>query len=313
MARVVLVTGVGRYLGARVAARLADDRSITRIIGVDTIPPGPDGSALGRAEFVRADIAHPLIATLVDQAGADTVVHTYPGADTAGLLAACERTRGLTRLVATTSTEVYGASRNDPAVFTESSGPARNLSNRSARVAAEADAAVRAFARRRPEVSVTTLRLAAVVGPTADSWVARYLDHPVAPTVLGFDPRLQLLHEYDAVQAVTRAVRLRVAGAINVAGDGIVTLVQALRLAGRLRVARAARARRRARAAAAVQPGRRHVPPARRARLPAALHGDRSALCASARARRPVRARPARRGRPGRSAAPRRGAPGAIR
>jgi UDP-glucose 4-epimerase len=237
MARVVLITGVGRYLGARVAARLSDDRSVTRIIGVDTIPPRPDASALGRAEFVRADIAHPLIATLIDQAGADTVVHTYPDADTAGLLNACERARGLTRLVATTSTEVYGASRTDPAVFSESSGPARNLSNRSAREAAEADAALRAFARRRPEVTVTTLRLAAVVGPTADSWVARYLDHPIALTVLGFDPRLQLVHEYDAVQAVTRAVRLRVSGAINVAGDGIVTLVQALRLAGRLRVA----------------------------------------------------------------------------
>ncbi len=237
MARVVLVTGVGRGLGARVAARLADDRSVTRVIGVDTIPPHPDASSLGRAEFVRADIAHPLVATLLDQAGADTVVHTYPGPDTAGLLAACERSRALTRLVATTSTEVYGASRNDPALFAEASGPARELPNRSARTAAETDAAVRAFARRRPEVAVTSLRLAAVVGPAADSWVTRYLAHPVAPTVLGFDPRLQLLHEYDAVQVLARAARMRATGAINVAGDGVVSLIQALRLAGRLRVA----------------------------------------------------------------------------
>ncbi len=74
MARVVVVTGVGRYLGARVAARLAADRSIERVIGVDTVPARPelDGA---RVEFVRADIAHPLIATVLDQAGADTVVH----------------------------------------------------------------------------------------------------------------------------------------------------------------------------------------------------------------------------------------------
>jgi len=236
MARVVLVTGVGRYLGARVAARLSDDRSIARVIGVDTVAPR-DVTALGRAEFVRADIAHPLIAKLLDQAGADTILHTDHSAAPGSLLAACERARALTRFVATTSTEMYGASRHDPAVFTEATPPAHDLPTDSGRRAAQTDAAVRAFARRRPDVTVTTLRLAAaVVGPSADSWITRYLARPVAPTVLGFDPRLQLLHEYDAVQATVRAARIRVAGAVNVAGAGVVTLIQALRLAGRLRV-----------------------------------------------------------------------------
>src|SRR6478752_2017666 len=216
MARVVLVTGVGRYLGARVAARLSDDRAITRIIGVDTIPPR-DEAALGRAEFVRADIAHPLIATLLVQAGADTVVHTDPGTGSAALLAACEQTRTLTRFVATSSTQVYGASRHDPALFTEASGPAAGLPTEAGRTAAQAETAVRTFARRRPDITVTTLRLAAaVVGPSADSWFTQYLARPVAPTVLGFDPRLQLLHEYDAVQATVRAARIRIAGTVNV-------------------------------------------------------------------------------------------------
>lgn len=236
MARVVLVTGVGRYLGARVAARLSDDRSIARIIGVDTTPP-ETSDALGRAEFVRADIAHRFIARLLDQAGVDAVVHTDPGAGSIGLLAACERSRGLTRFVATTSTEVYGASRHDPAVFTEATGAARDLPTEFGRASAQTEVAVRAFARRRPDVVVTTLRLAsAVVGPTADSWFTRYLARPVAPTVFGFDPRLQLLHEYDAVQATVRAVRARIPGPVNVAGAGVVSLTQALRLAGRLRV-----------------------------------------------------------------------------
>jgi UDP-glucose 4-epimerase len=236
MARVVLVTGVGRYLGARVAARLSDDRSITRIIGVDTIPPR-DEAALGRTEFVRADIAHPLIGTLLVQAGVDTVVHTDPGAGSTGLLAACEQARALTRLVATTSTEVYGASRHDPALFTEASGPSGGLPTATGRAAAHTETVVRAFARRRPDVTATTLRLAAaIVGPSADSWFTRYLARPIAPTVLGFDPRLQLLHEYDAVQATVRAARMRIAGPVNVAGAGIVPLTRALRLAGRLRV-----------------------------------------------------------------------------
>ena len=40
---VVLVTGVSRYLGGHLAARLAADPSIERVLGVDTVPPAPSG------------------------------------------------------------------------------------------------------------------------------------------------------------------------------------------------------------------------------------------------------------------------------
>ena len=66
MARVVLVTGVSRYLGGRLA-RLAADKTPTvdRVIGVDVIPPGAD---IGSAEFVRADIRNPVIAKVIKAA-----------------------------------------------------------------------------------------------------------------------------------------------------------------------------------------------------------------------------------------------------
>ena len=51
MARVVLVTGVSRYLGGRFARLLQSDLGIDRVIGVDVVPPTLD---LGRTEFVRA-------------------------------------------------------------------------------------------------------------------------------------------------------------------------------------------------------------------------------------------------------------------
>ena len=67
MTRVVLVTGVSRYLGSRLAGRLAADPRIDRVIGVDTAPPArADLDLLGRTEFVRADIRNPLIAKVIE-------------------------------------------------------------------------------------------------------------------------------------------------------------------------------------------------------------------------------------------------------
>jgi UDP-glucose 4-epimerase len=59
---------------------------------------------------------------------------------------------------------------------------------------------------------------------------------PFVPTSLGFDPRLQLLHEDDAVEFLRRATVERHAGVFNVAGDGVVYLSQAIRRAGRMRL-----------------------------------------------------------------------------
>ena len=50
----------------RLAAELAADPAIERVIGVDTVPPGPEMlRALGRTEFVRADIRNPLIGKVI--------------------------------------------------------------------------------------------------------------------------------------------------------------------------------------------------------------------------------------------------------
>ena len=76
MPNVVLITGVSRYLGARLAAELVADPSIERVIGIDSAAAAPsDLHRLGRTEFVRADIRNPLIAKVIAQARVDTVVH----------------------------------------------------------------------------------------------------------------------------------------------------------------------------------------------------------------------------------------------
>ena len=251
---VVLVTGVSRHLGGRLAARLAADPSIERVIGVDTVPP-PRGLAahLGRTEFVRADIRNPLIAKVIATAKVDTVVHLNITAlprgaggrasmkemnviGTMQLLAACQKSGALRRLVLKSSTAVYGSSSRDPALFTEETEPRSLPRSGYAKDAVEVEGYVRGFSRRRPDVSVCVLRFTDVIGPGADSLLLRYLRLPVVPTVLGFDPRVQLLHADDALEVLRLAATSDRGGTVNVGGAKVLLLSQLVRRAGRVPV-----------------------------------------------------------------------------
>jgi UDP-glucose 4-epimerase len=249
---VVLVTGVGRFLGGQLAARLATNPAIERVLGVDTVPPPRELlSRMGRAEFVRADIRNPLIAKVIAQAGVDTVVHASlsanPGSSggrtvmkemnvigTMQLLAACQKAETVRRLVLKSTTAVYGSSSRDPAIFNESMTPKDLPRGGYAKDAAEIEGYLRGFARRRPDVAVTVLRFANFIGPRIDTVFTRYFALPVVPTVLGYDARVQLLHEEDGLAVLERATAENLPGVFNVAADGVLLLSQAIRRAGRV-------------------------------------------------------------------------------
>ena len=152
------------------------------------------------------------------------------------LLAACQTSEYIRRVVVASTTAVYGAGSGDPAVFTEDMRASDSPSGDYARDAVEVESYVRGFIRRRPDIAVSVLRLASLMGPTVDTALTRYLSMPIVPTSLGYDPRLQLLHEWDAVEALVRACGNEHRGVVNVAGDGVVSLAQAVRRAGRLRL-----------------------------------------------------------------------------
>lgn len=251
---VVLVTGASRFLGGTLAARIAEHDTVRRVIAVDTVRAtrgafGPEGGV----EFVRADIRNPLIAKVIATAGVDTVVHAALSANpgrsggrsamadmniigSMQLLASCQKAPTVRRLVVKSTTAVYGSGPRDPAVFTEQMEPRGLAAGGYAKDAAEIESYVRGFARRRPDVAVTTLRFANFIGPRIDTALTRYFSLPLVPTVLGYDARLQLLHELDAVAVLELACTAAVSGTYNVAADGVLLASQAIRRAGRILV-----------------------------------------------------------------------------
>lgn len=251
MGRVVLVTGVSRDIGRRFARTAAADPAIDRVIGVDVVPPRGD---IGDVAFRRVDIRNPVIAKVLAKEDVDTVVHmsviATPGSaggrntmkelnvmGTMQLLAACQKSSTVQHLVVKSTTTVYGASPRDPAMFTEEMTPKRLPSSGYAKDVYEVEGYVRGFGRRRPDVRVTTLRAANVIGPHVRSPLTSYFRLPVVPQVLGFDPRLQFLHEDDLLAVLRHSVTHDVPGTFNVAGDGILMGSQALRRLGKPTVA----------------------------------------------------------------------------
>ena len=204
---------------------------------------------IGRAEFVRADIRNPIIAKVINAAEVDTVVHMGVIATpiqaggrmsmkeinvigTMQLLAACQKSPSVRRLVVKSTTSVYGAGPRDPAMFSEEIEP-RTPRRRVGQRPVEVEAYVRGFARRRPDVTVTTLRFANFIGPRVQTPMTSYFSLPAVPVVMG-DARLQFIHEDDGLRAIHEAAVVDKPGLFNVAGDGIIPLSQAIRLAGRL-------------------------------------------------------------------------------
>ncbi len=247
MARRVLVTGVARHLGGRLAQMLSASPDVEVVVGVDTAAPKAD---LGRTEFVRADIRNPIIAKVLSSERIDTVVHMNLIATPAGaggrtamkeinvigtmqLLAACQKAPDVRRLVVKSTTAIYGSTSRDPALFTEDS-PLRGANSGFAKDAVEVEGYVRGFGRRRPDVALSVLRFTNFIGPDLDSSLTRYLSLPVIPTVLGYDPRIQLCHEQDALEVLQLATLTDRAGVFNVGGEGQLLLSQAIRRAGRL-------------------------------------------------------------------------------
>ena len=232
--KVVLVTGACRFLGGYLTARLAQNPLINRVIAVDAVAPSKDMlRRMGRAEFVRADIRNPFVAKVIRNGDVDTVVHAAAAsfAPRSGggaalkeinvlgamqLFAACQKAPSVRRVVLKSTSEVYGSSPHDPVMFTEDSSSRRPFREGFPKDSLDIEGYTRGLGRRRPDIAVTILRLANMIGPAMETTLSRYLAGPLVPTVLGRDARLQLLHEQDALGALERAVMAGKAGTFNI-------------------------------------------------------------------------------------------------
>ncbi len=241
----VLVNGVGTLLGSHIAHRLADDAGV-RLVGMGVFgqhSPPPQATLLSpiqeRSQMVEV-LRDEQVTTVIhlDIAGEEYPAQDREKAvqqnvlDSMGLLSACAAS-GVQRVVLRSSTLVYGATPQTPVFVREDHPVATTLHAPLLRDYGEVERFAASFAQKHSGVSVAILRCAGLVGGGAWSPLAQYFSQQAPTMILGFNPRMQLLHPDDATDAFVRAAQSDVRGAFNIASEGVVTLEHAIRLTGR--------------------------------------------------------------------------------
>lgn len=241
----MLVTGADTFWGGRAIQALESDPAIDVIVGLGT---GDPSVQFDRAEFVRADQTYSILSRIAHATQVDAVVHTFLLVDssqassrrihetnvigTMNLLAAAEASGCVRQVILKSSGLVYGSTAHDPGTFSEDTPRSRSPRTDVERSLVEAEALVGDFAEEHPTVTVAVLRFANVLGSEIVTSLGRNLSRPLCPSIFGFDPLVQFVHEQDVVRALEFAFRSQVAGTYNVAGAGRLPWSEAAAICG---------------------------------------------------------------------------------
>jgi len=136
------------------------------------------------------------------------------------------------KLVLVSSANVYGP-RPDNAQFLTEDAPLLGAGAFSdMRDLVNLDMLTQSFFWKRPRTETVILRPTHILG-TVHNAPSNYLRLKVVPTLMGFDPMIQCMHQDDLVHAIRLALRPGVRGIFNVGGPPPLSLSSALRILDR--------------------------------------------------------------------------------
>jgi nucleoside-diphosphate-sugar epimerase len=225
----VAVTGASGLVGRHLLPVLAAHPDVERVLGLDVREPERRPRSV---EFARVDIAGTELKPLLE--GIDVVVHLAGVVDPVPDVALMARVNvegtrhvldavasvGARRIVRISSATVYGAWANNPVPLSEDAALRPNPDFSPAVQGAEVERLLADWRAGHPEVTVTTLRSAPVVGPGAERLPARILLGRPPLRVRGAAAPVQVVHVADLASALALVATRDLPGAFNVAADG---------------------------------------------------------------------------------------------
>jgi UDP-glucose 4-epimerase len=236
----VLITGISGGQGRLLTQRLSDS---FRVVGVDRLPWEGHPS---KVKIYQLDLRKKAFEDVFRKERPSVVVHLafvrHFRADprvrhevnvlgTKRVMEFCQR-HGAKQFLLLSSHYVYGALPENPYFLGEDAPLNASRTYPEIRDLVETDGLAAAFLWKYPDIHSVVMRPVNILGYYVHSAVSRYLKLRRIPTMWGFDPMMQFIHEEDVAEAIAIAIEKRIRGVYNVVGPGAVPMSVAIEETG---------------------------------------------------------------------------------
>lgn len=236
----MLITGICGRLGKHVARLLHRER---RVIGVDRRPFHDKPKDV---EHAQVDMRRKKLKDVFRMAEIEAVIHLgimhdprasaaeHHSWNVAGFTKLLEYVTqfNVPKVVVLSSANVYGPQPGNAQFLTEEAPLLGGQNFSDIRDLIEVDMLAQSFFWRRPETDTVVLRPVHILGSVRNA-ASNFLRLNTIPTVMGFDPMVQVVHENDIVQAIRLALMPKIRGVFNLAGPEPLPLSHIVRMTGR--------------------------------------------------------------------------------
>jgi UDP-glucose 4-epimerase len=240
--RKIVITGIAGRLGRLLARRLHRDGRF-RVVGIDRRPFS------GRpkdVEHVKVDLRAKKARDVFRAGDIDALVHmgvmhdprqpegehhSWNIGGTMHMLEYCQSYR-VPKVVVLSSANVYGPRPDNAQFLTEDAPLMGSQEFPEIRDLISVDHLASGFFWKAREIETVILRPVHILGGVHNA-PSNYLRLKLVPTLLGFDPMAQVIHELDVVEAILCALRPGIRGIFNVTGPGELPLSAILRELGK--------------------------------------------------------------------------------
>jgi UDP-glucose 4-epimerase len=228
-ARKIVITGIAGRLG-RILARRLHREGGHRVVGIDRRPfAGRPKDIEHHQVDLRSKKARDVFRTgdidglihmgiLHNPRQSKDEHHNWNIAGTSQLLEYCQAYK-VPKVIFLSSANVYGPRPDNAQFLTEDAPLMGSQAFPDIRDLIEVDHLASSFFWKAREIETVILRPVHILGAVHNA-PSNYLRLPLVPTLLGFDPMVQVIHELDVVEAIVCALRPGARGIFNVTGPG---------------------------------------------------------------------------------------------
>lgn len=247
----IAITGTAGFLGSTLLKMLLGQREVPQILALDKNPPPFSHKKIKWASIDLTETGiDQKIANVLNQYKIKILIHAAllnqplrnvekaHEIQSVGTMHLLTGTAGaeVQKLILASTTDIYGAFPDNPNFLTEEHKIRGGRLSPFLKDKVEAEQEFLKYQKEHPECVVTILRPATILGPTVNNFKTHFLQNKIIPTVLGFDPLIQFVHETDVLRAFLKVIQEDHPGIFNIVAKGVMPLSRAIRMLGKIAV-----------------------------------------------------------------------------